>query len=52
MKERTNDPFFPFLAISRNASIGFVRVISQEGYRPASRPTNNVVSNSHGIVAA
>ena len=34
--ERINDPFLPFLAISLSASIGFVRVINQAGYKPAS----------------
>ncbi len=48
--DRTFEPFFPFLAVSRSASMGLARVISHAGYMPASRPTRTVVATSHGSV--
>ena len=50
MTDRIVVPFLPLRAMSRNASIGLARVISQAGYSPASSPTSPVVATNHGNV--
>ena len=51
IRERINEPFLPFLAVSRSASMGLERVISQAGYMPAPRPTARIVTSRYGSVA-